>query len=234
MKGRMVVGLVMVAVLALVVFCGPAQAQSTRVDLDKLRAKIDPQHTALVVIDMQKDYLLKGGVLDKLGFDVTDGKNLVPRLDAFVKEGRKHVKTVIHLKMALLPNLRSPANVEHYKRVGLARKYDPTYSEFYGVIPQEGDLVIPKYRYSGFISTYLDQTLRSMGITSLILTGVATNVCVESTARDGFMLDYSIIIPSDMTEATTREAKDASLKTLGIFFGEIVRSQDLLMAWGVK
>ncbi|MDR2018960.1 MAG: cysteine hydrolase [Syntrophobacterales bacterium] len=234
MKKWMIVGALIVAVFAVILFCGIAQAQANKADLDKLRAKVASDRTALIVVDMQKDYLLKGGVLDKLGFDVIDGQNLAPRLDDFVNKARKHVKAVIHLKFTLLPHLRSPANIEHYQRVGLVRKHDPVFSEFYGVIPQEGDIIVPKYRYSGFISTYLDQTLRSLGITTLIVTGVATNVCVESTVRDGFMLDYSIVVPSDMTEGTSRHAKEWSLKTMGVFFGEIVDSQDLLTGWGVK
>ena len=63
------------------------------------------------------------------------------------------------------------------------------------------------------------------------MTGVATNVCVESTVRDGFMHDYSIVVPHDMTEGTTPKAKKWSLDTLGRFFAEVVGSQDLLDCW---
>ena len=66
---------------------------------------------------------------------------------------------------------------------------------------------------------------------TLVITGVATNVCVESTARDGFMRDYSIVIPREMTEGTTPEAKRWSLETLEHFFAEIVDSDDLMRCW---
>jgi ureidoacrylate peracid hydrolase len=200
--------------------------------LEKLKAKVHPGHTALVIIDMQRDYCCEGGVLEKLGFDIDPPKKLAPRLNQFLNQARTILKFIVHIKMELNPFLRSPAIAEHYERVGLQRKVDPSCSEFYGVTPEEGEVIIPKYRYSGFVSTYLDQYLRSNGIKTLVLTGLATNVCVESTARDGFMRDYHIIVPEDMTEGTSPEAKKWSLFNIGTFFGEVVDSKDLLVCWG--
>lgn len=202
--------------------------------LEKLKAKVHPGHTALVIIDMQRDYCCEGGVLEKLGFDIDPPQKLAPRLNQFLNQARTILKFIVHIKMELNPFLRSPAIAEHYERVGLQRKVDPSCSEFYGVTPEEGEVIIPKYRYSGFVSTYLDQYLRSNGIKTLVLTGLATNVCVESTARDGFMHDYHIIVPEDMTEGTSPEAKKWSLFNIGTFFGEVVDSKDLLVCWGFK
>lgn len=203
-------------------------------NLEKLKVKVNPEYTALVIIDMQRDYCCEGGVLDKMGFDLQAPKLLASRLNEFVNRARKVQKFIVHIKMELNSYLRSPALAEHYERVGLQREYNPSYSEFYGVIPREGEVIIPKYRYSGFVSTYFDQYLRSNGIKTLILTGLATNVCVESTARDGFMRDYQIIIPEDMTEGTSLEAKKWSLFNINTFFGEVVNSNNLLSIWGIK
>lgn len=202
-------------------------------NFEKLRRKISPEQTALLIIDMQRDYCCEGGIFHKMGFDLETPKTLAPRLNDFVKKVRKVPKFIVHLKMTLTPYLRSPSMVEHYERVGLQREYDPSYSEFYEVTPIEGEVIIPKYRYSGFVSTYLEQFLRSNGIKTLVLTGLATNVCVESTARDGFMRDYSIVIPRDMTEGTSPEAKKCSLFNIGTFFGEVVDSKDLLACWSL-
>jgi ureidoacrylate peracid hydrolase len=201
-------------------------------NVEKLRNKVDPAHTALIIVDMQKDYCCEGGILDKLGFCLDAPKALVPRLKGFLDQTRKEVRSVVHLRMTLIPYLRSPAMQEHYERVGLAKTRDPSYSDFYEVLPAEGEIVIPKYRYSGFVSTYLDQYLRAAGIKTLVITGLATNVCVESTIRDGFMLGYAIVVPADMTEGTSPEAKEWSLKTIDTFFGEVVDSKDLLKCWG--
>ena len=196
-----------------------------------LQKKVDPAHTALVVVDMQRDYCCSGGILTRMGFDITPVQALAPRLAGLVDQARKAHVPVIHLKMAILPELRSPALTEHYRRSGLERPLDPSLSEFFEVVPRPGDIVIQKYRYSGFVSTYLERYLRANGVQTLVITGVATNVCVESTARDGFMRDYSVVIPRDMTEGTSPEAKQWSLETLGNFFAEIVASDDLLRCW---
>jgi ureidoacrylate peracid hydrolase len=202
-------------------------------NFEKLRSKVDPQHTALIIVDMQKDYCCEGGIIDKMGFCLDAPKALVPRLKGFLGQARNAVKSVVHLRMTVVPYLRSSAMQEHYERVGLAATRDPSYSDFYEILPAEGEVVIPKYRYSGFVSTYLDQYLRAHRIQTLVVAGLATNVCVESTIRDGFMRGYAIVVPADMTEGTSPEAKEWSLKTIDTFFGEVVSSNDLLKCWGM-
>lgn len=207
--------------------------EEVQMDLKTLRMKVSPEQSALIVIDMQKDYCSEGGVFHKMGFDVEPAKSLAARLNVFLSQARKVLKYIVHLKMTKIDFLSAPAGLEHYKRMGFDRQYDPAYSEFYEVIPKEGEPIIPKYRHSGFISTYLDQYLRIGGVKTLILTGLATNVCVESTARDGFARDYHIVIPEDLTEGTSLEAKKWSLMNIHSFFGEVVQSGDLLRCWGV-
>ncbi len=202
-------------------------------DLERLKARVYPAKTALLVIDMQRDYCCEGGAFDRIGFDVAPAQRLVPRLNQFLEKTRSILRAVVHLKMTKIPGLLSEAMQEHYARRAIERKYDPAYGEFYGVIPSGEDVVIPKYKYSGFVSTYLDQFLRANRIETLIITGVATNVCVESTARDGFMRDYHVVVPRDLTEGTSVEAKDYSLKNIDLFFGEVVDSPELLRCWGL-
>lgn len=86
--------------------------------------------------------------------------------------------------------------------------------------PQEGDIVLPKPRYSGFFNTPLDSILRSRGIRHLVFTGIATNVCVESTLRDGFFLEYFGIVLEDAThQAGPAFAQQAALFNIETFFG---------------
>jgi ureidoacrylate peracid hydrolase len=199
--------------------------------LNRLRAKLNPESTALIIIDMQKDFCCEGGSFDRRGFDIRPAQRLAKRLNSFLKEARKILKHIIHLQMIKKPELSSPVVNEIYQRIEIERSLDPALAEPYEVIPQPGDIVVPKYRYSGFVSTYLDPFLRSKSINTLVLTGLATNVCVESTARDGFMREYYIVIPSDLTEGTSTEAKKWSLSNLDMFFGEVVLSNEILECW---
>lgn len=202
-------------------------------DLLNLRIKVAPEKSALIIIDMQKDYCSEGGAFHRMGYDIEPAKALAVRLNAFLSHARRVLKNIVHFKMTKIDVLSSPAALEQYRRLGINRQYDPAYSEFYEVLPKEGEVVIPKYRHSAFVSSYFDQFLRIRQIETLILTGLATNVCVESTARDGFARDYHIVIPEDLTEGTSPEAKKWSLSNINAFFGEIVHSEDLLKCWGL-
>jgi ureidoacrylate peracid hydrolase len=205
--------------------------KKNRSGLDRLRTKLNPESTALIIIDMQRDFCCEGGSFDRRGFDIRPAQRLAKRLNSFLKEAREVLKHIIHLRMMKIPELASPVVDELYRRIKIDRSLDPAFAEPYGVIPQPGDVIIPKYKYSGFFSTYLDQLLRSKSINTLIITGVATNVCVESTARDGFMREYYIVIPSDLTEGTSPEAKKWSLLNIDMFFGEVVSSKEILECW---
>jgi len=202
-------------------------------DLDSLREKVLPEHTALLIIDMQRDYCCEGGIFDRRGFDIGPARDLAARLNHFLDKVRGKLPHIVHLRMMKVPGLPSPASAEHNKRLGIDRKYDPAFGAFYQVEPKGSEMVIDKYKYSGFVSTYLDQFLRTNGIETLVITGLATNVCVESTARDAFMRDYHVVLPEDLTEGSSMEAKGSSLANIAMFFGEVVSSEDLLRAWGL-
>lgn len=178
--------------------------------------------------------MLQGGIFDRRGFDITLAEDLATRLNRFLGRARRVLPYIVHVKMTKVPGLLSPSAAEHYERLAVERDYDPTYGEFYKVVPLEGETIIPKYKYSAFVSTYLDQFLRSNGVKTLLIAGVATNVCVESTARDGFMHDYHIVVPADLTEGTSPEAKKLSLSNIDLFFGKVVDSEDLLRSWGIS
>ncbi|UCE33048.1 MAG: isochorismatase family protein [Deltaproteobacteria bacterium] len=92
---------------------------------------------------------------------------------------------------------------------------------------QAGDNIIDKKKYSAFFDTELDDLLRNAGIEDLIITGVLTNCCCETTARDAFMRDYRVFFVADATAAPTEELHLASLKNLAYGFAYIVTTRDL-------
>lgn len=193
--------------------------------------KVKPSHTALLVIDVQRDYFCKGGIIDLMGHDYEGNRSILSGLRRFVEEARKYLVTIIFTRQTMFPYLRSPVVVEHYTRAKMIRPFNPENEEFYEITPAPEDIVIRKHRYSAFIGTHLDHALRAKGIRTLILTGVATNVCVESTARDGFMMDYHIVIPADLTAGVSEQAKQMSLYNINTFFGEVVESERILETW---
>jgi len=125
---------------------------------------------------------------------------------------------------------RSRALQEQYARTALQRTVRPDLSQWYGVAPDEGDVVIDKHWYSAFVGTPLDAVLRANRTESIILAGVTTDVCVDSTARDAFMRDYGVVILSDCTQATTPGRKQHTLEILDTFFGRVHTSTEVLSA----
>ncbi len=94
--------------------------------------------------------------------------------------------------------------------------------------PEAQDSIIEKTRYSAFSRNDLDSRLRGLGITTLIVTGVGTNVCVETTCRDGFMRDYYIVVPNDLVATTDSKLHDGSLSNLDRYFARVVPSSEIL------
>jgi ureidoacrylate peracid hydrolase len=89
------------------------------------------------------------------------------------------------------------------------------------------DYDIEKTRYSGFHNTHLDALLRGLGVDTVLLAGVITNMCVEATARDAFHRDFRFVVLSDCVSGFNPELHEASLKTLSIF-GRVASSEELL------
>jgi ureidoacrylate peracid hydrolase len=104
-------------------------------------------------------------------------------------------------------------------------------ADWYQIFPEPGDAVVTKHRNSAFIGTDFDSILRVNGTRCLVLTGTRTNICVESTARDGYMLGYDSVIVSDCTSAGSPEAHERGLQGS---FGERAMSAEVISAWKAR
>ena len=196
----------------------------------------DPAHGALIVVDMQNAYASPGGYLDLAGFDVSATRPVIERIKVAVQAARAAGMTIIWFQDGWDPayvEAGGPGSPNYHKSNALkTMRQRPElegtllakgawdYQLVDALIPQPGDIVLPKPRYSGFFNTPLDSMLRSRGIRHLVFTGIATNVCVESTLRDGFFLEYFGIVLEDAThQAGPDFAQKAALFNIETFFG---------------
>lgn len=113
------------------------------------------------------------------------------------------------------------------------RKYLPTPDAFENRVleeirPQEGDLVIHKTSSGAFNSTDIEHTLRNMGITSLVVTGVATPFCVETTARDAADRGFRVVVVDDACATHSQQMHDASLLAFSLVFGRVLDTEEVL------
>jgi ureidoacrylate peracid hydrolase len=202
--------------------------------LKTLSEQVDPKMAALLVIDMQNDFCHPDGVSGKRGRQLAMSIEMAPRLEAFIKACRRAGMQVIFVQTIHYPWSDSPSWVRRLDRDGGDSVCRPgTWgAECYaGLQPQNGDIVITKHRYSAFLGTDLDMILRSRGIRSLLISGVGTNVCVESTLRDGYMRDYYIVLLEDCVGATNQELHQATLQNVTLHFGRVSNSKEVIKLW---
>src|SRR3972149_6044221 len=168
-----------------------------------------------------------------------------------IDAGRRAGCKIVYLKMSYDPdysNSGGPGSPNWHKELGLVmmRKHPEYWGKFVTqgswdeeiceeLVPQPGDIIVRKQRYSGFAGTNLDLILKTHRTKYCIYTGVATNVCVESTLRDGFFLDYWPIIVSDaVNHAGPPVTQQATLWNVEALFGWVTTTDDLLKALSGK
>lgn len=204
--------------------------------LTDLAQRVAIPHTAVLVIDMQNVFCAEGYPLGR-EVDKTMIRAIIPRLQQFLTQVRiKNVPIVFIRTVMDEEDFSSPIKELSIRNYGQEIAYclrDSWEAEFTPEIqPEANEIVIEKTRYSAFVKTDLDAQLRELGIATLIVTGVATNVCVETTCRDGFMRDYYIAVPNDLVATMSEELHRVSLTNLKRWFATVTSSEELLRVWG--
>jgi ureidoacrylate peracid hydrolase len=209
--------------------------------------EIDLHKTAVIVVDMQNAFVSKGGMFDLFGWDISQSERVIENHRRMIEPLRKAGCKIVYLKMSYDPdyaNSGGPESPNWYREVGLVMmRRNP---EFWGKLvtkgswdeeiceelkPEPGDIVVRKQRYSGFAGTNLDLILKTHQIKYCIYTGVATNVCVESTLRDGFFLDYWPILVSDaVNQAGPPITQEATFWNVEALFGWVTTTDHLINA----
>lgn len=201
-----------------------------------------PPHTALVIVDMQYDMVESNGAFGRLGLDLSMYPAMRRSLRRLLDVARAQRVLVAHLQMTAMPTSRSdsPAQLRFNMKLhgpysnGAPFRYCIAGSQGHAFVPdcapEPGEVVVPKWRSSGFAGTNLDLLLRSNGIESLVIAGCTTEGCVESTARDALFGDYYVIIPEDCVASDSREQHDASLLLMRHRF-DVLHSEEVARVW---
>jgi len=171
------------------------------------------------VIDMLNDFLLEGAPLE-----LPEGRKIIPNIKRLLEEARKKKIPIIYICDSHLEN---DAEFKIWpKHCVKGTKGAEVVDE---LKPQPGDIIIEKRRYSGFFQTSLDLTLRELGVDTLILTGVATNICVLHTAADAYFLGYKIIVPEECVATIDEKAQQYGLEHMkNVLNAEIKKLDDVL------
>jgi nicotinamidase-related amidase len=185
--------------------------------------ELDPRISALVLIDLQQ------GILGR-GLAPVTGQELLVRGQALAERFRSAKATVVLVNVAFSPDgadmLRQAVDQPQPLPAG---GLPAGWSEFPPGLKQAGDLQITKRQWGAFHGTELDLQLRRRGIRTIALGGVATQIGVESTARQAYEHGYELLIVRDATTSSDAEGHDMSMKHIMPRLGRIVQSSDIML-----
>src|SRR5438876_6820752 len=241
----------------------PASAAEPKNEIVTLNAKpepiaIDPARSAVIVVDMENDFVAKGGMFDRAGRDISGAQKAIAPTARVLAAARQAGMKIVYLKMGYRPDLSDlgatdSVNRTRHLKFGVGQTIRAPDGRDSRVLirdtwdtdivpelkPQPDDIVIYKTRFSGFYQTDLDATLKKIGIKYLIVTGVTTSICVESTVRDAMFRDYLCVLLKDcMSEPIghdlPRSNHEASLLSVEVLLGWVSDSEHFIKAFPVK
>lgn len=197
---------------------------------------IDPRRAAVLVIDMQNAFVDEQGSLAKMGVPVGRNVRPIPHILRLATRARELRVPVVHLRFVLrsdfadigiLGCVQPPlAALGHCAEGSWDADFVPA------LRPQPGDFVVDKHRFSGFYGTKLESTLRCLGVDTLVVTGVATNVCVECTVRDAFHRDFLVVVPREGTSSYSEPMEAGSLANFEFMYARVAPMDEVIAAFG--
>lgn len=205
---------------------------------------LTPARTALLVIDMQRDFLAPEGYAAQAGLDIAPLASTIGPIGKLLAEGRKAGLLIVHTREGHVPDLSDcpPYKLERSRRAGaeigskgplgrLLVRGEVGHDFVDALRPLEQEIVIDKPGYSAFAHTKLQQALAKRGIETLIITGVTTEVCVSSTLRAAIDLGYRCITVSDACASGNPALHRAALAMIGVeggIFGEVATATEVV------
>jgi ureidoacrylate peracid hydrolase len=203
--------------------------------------------TAVIVIDMQNAYASLGGYVDLAGFDISGAAGTIQLVKKTLLAARKAGIQVVYLQNGWDPDyVEAGTTLSPNYHKSNALKTMRSHPELQGKLlsrggwdyeivdelkPEPGDIRVAKTRYSAFFNSQLDSILRARGIRNLVFVGIATNVCVESTLRDGFHLEYFGIMLEDATHQLGPDfIQKSTIYNVETFFGWVSTVDDFCNA----
>ncbi len=221
------------------------KAGKVTIEAEPSPIEVDLTSTALVIIDMQRDFLEPGGFGESLGNEVARLQAAVKPIGAVLGLARKRGMFIIHTREGHRPDLSDapPAKIERgapSKRIGdpgpmgrILVRGEPGHDIVPELYPRAGEPVVDKPGKGSFHATDLHQLLQSKGITDLIVCGVTTEVCVHTTVREANDRGYRCIVPGDCCASYFPEFHDMGLRMIkaqGGIFGWVTDSRKVLAA----
>ena len=188
----------------------------------------------ILVIDIQNDFCHDDGIFAQQGLNIKPVQEVTPRIKAFIDEVRKYNVPIIYT-LQIESDEVSPENL---KRQFASRKLVPVCapnswgSELYQLEPAEGEHIIEKHTYDPFSNPRLRKILDKRAVNTLVIAGVNTDVCIDTTVRRAFTENYNVVVPKDLVASVNDDSchneSNSYLRVFNQFFGTVTESDYVL------
>jgi ureidoacrylate peracid hydrolase len=198
----------------------------------ELADQIAPNRTALVMVDMQNDFVHDDGVfVRQWGKTNRWIKPIVPLCRKLLEAARAADVVVIHLRV-INDLARNPLSWHNFWGPPACVIEGTWGAEFIEELkPQDDEIVITKYTYDGFVDTPLDSVLKKLGIRTLVFAGIDSDVCVRDTAAHAFALGYTPVFARDALAADNEAAHTGALQSFAEHYGKVVSVDQIAAIW---
>ncbi len=200
--------------------------------ITQLAEQIRPLRTALLLVDMQNDFVDDEGVFVKQWGKTNHWiKPIIPWCQKLLGVARQSGVTVVHLRV-INDLLRNPVSWHHFWGPPACAIEGTWGAELIDELQPAGDEpVITKYTYDGFVGTPLDSLLKKLSVTTLVLAGVDSDVCVRDTAAHGFALGYVPVFAREALAADNELAHAGALQSLAEHYGQVASVDEIVAIW---
>jgi ureidoacrylate peracid hydrolase len=192
--------------------------------------------SALIIIDVQNDFCHPKGSLSAKGLDIGRAVPMLEKIHKLIDAAHAGGRPVIFIQ-----NVEDeftdgeawcsrPDGDENSPNEAVTRR-DSWGAQFFGVEPEKGDIVVQKHRFNAFYNTSLETVLKSLKIETLVFTGVATNVCVLTSATQAVVSGYHVVLAEDACTAWFQDAHDFAVNNIRLFVGKVCSSAEICDYW---
>lgn len=192
--------------------------------------------SALIIVDVQNDFCHPEGLFAKKGLDVGAVTEIMPNIQRLIDAAHASGRPVIYIQNVEDEStdaeawLMRPDGDENTPNENVTRR-GTWGAQIYQLKPDERDIVIEKHRFSAFHNTRLDTVLRSLGVQTVAVTGLSTNVCVMNTAFNAVMYGYHVVLAQDGCAAWSKPAHDFAMNNIRLFVGKTANTEDIAACW---